>query len=274
MTTLREFVEQRYWPTFKDGLCPRWQRNTEKLLEHILGDIGELALDRITIEALEGWMIRLRRRYTTPVTPNKCLTRLKHILKAAVRWGLVKENPVTYIKKVKEPLKKFRPLSDEERLLLHRKASVMLQPYLLWGHYTGARLSSLYELEERYVDLQRLMITFKDTKNGEDYHVPLHPTLAHWCVARFSGTPTARVLPQYKDRYIISRSFARLKHRLGITNFRFHDLRHEVGSSLAKAGAHPRHIMEVLGHKDIKMSLRYTHVQPEEVRDFLCKGLK
>lgn len=274
MTTLRAFVTDRYWPTFKDGLCPRWQRNTEKLLEHILGDLGDLNLNAISIETLERWNVRLRKRYSSPVTPNKCLTRLRHILKAAVRWGLLADNAATHIKKVKEPLRKFRPLADTERQLIYKEASPMLEPYIFWGHYTGARLSSLYELEEQYVDLSRLMITFKDTKNGEDYHVPLHPTLAHWCVAHFTGTPTARVLPQYKDRYIISRSFARLKRRLGITNFRFHDLRHEVGSSLAQAGAHPKHIMEVLGHKDIKMSLRYTHVRPEEVRQFLCDGLK
>lgn len=272
--TLAEFVTQRYWPTFKSGLCPRWQRNSEKLLEHILAGLGEHQLAQIHVEHLDRWIIQLRTHYTTPVTPNKCLTRLRHIFKTAVRWGLLVDNPATHVCKVAEPLKKFRPLSTDERQLLATKASPQLAPYLLWGHYTGARLSSLYELEERHINLSQELVTFRQTKNGEDYHVPLHPVLVAWCKAHLTGNPAAPVLPHYKDRYIVSRSFARLKRRLGIEGFRFHDLRHEVGSSLAEAGAHPRHIMEALGHKDPKMSLRYTHVKREEVRKFLCEGLK
>jgi integrase len=48
--------------------------------------------------------------------------------------------------------------------------------------------------------------------------------------------------------------------RAGITNFRFHDLRHTAASYLAMSGTRLEDIAEVLGHKSLAMTLRYRHV--------------
>jgi integrase len=48
-----------------------------------------------------------------------------------------------------------------------------------------------------------------------------------------------------------------------IEGFRFHDLRHTFGSRLGMKGVDIRSIQELMGHKDIKMSMRYSHPTPE-----------
>lgn len=49
--------------------------------------------------------------------------------------------------------------------------------------------------------------------------------------------------------------------RTGITNFRFHDLRHTFASYLAmQGGASLLDIATVLGHKTLQMVQRYTHL--------------
>ena len=48
-----------------------------------------------------------------------------------------------------------------------------------------------------------------------------------------------------------------------IEGFRFHDLRHTFGSRLGMKGADIRTIQELMGHKDIKMTMRYSHPTPE-----------
>jgi len=57
--------------------------------------------------------------------------------------------------------------------------------------------------------------------------------------------------------------------RIGLRDFRFHDLRHDLGTRLARHRHSQRVIMDVLGHKDPRMSVRYTHAAVETVRGAL-----
>src|SRR5438094_10534526 len=54
--------------------------------------------------------------------------------------------------------------------------------------------------------------------------------------------------------------------RAEITNFRFHDLRHSAASYLAMGGASLAEIAEILGHKTLQMTKRYTHLTESHTR--------
>ena len=77
----------------------------------------------------------------------------------------------------------------------------------------------------------------------------------------------AAVLPAYADPHVLTRSFARLVKRLGLTKLTFHDLRHDAASNLTMAGVPQRSIMELLGHRDPRMTVRYQHLAPGHLRD-------
>jgi len=57
----------------------------------------------------------------------------------------------------------------------------------------------------------------------------------------------------------------RLKAKSGVKDFRFHDIRHDVGTKLLRATGNLKLVQKALNHRDIKTTTRYAHVQNEEV---------
>jgi integrase len=51
-----------------------------------------------------------------------------------------------------------------------------------------------------------------------------------------------------------------IKKDADLEDFRFHDLRHTAASYLAMSGAGLREIGDILGHKSISMTMRYSHL--------------
>jgi integrase len=67
---------------------------------------------------------------------------------------------------------------------------------------------------------------------------------------------------KYTKDYI-THLFGKIVKQAGIKDFRFHDLRHTFASRLVMSGVNLKTIQELLGHKDYRMSLRYSHLSPE-----------
>ncbi len=54
--------------------------------------------------------------------------------------------------------------------------------------------------------------------------------------------------------------------RAGIEDFRFRDLRRTFGSHMVMHGRSLRPVRQSMGQKDIKMTMRYSHLSPEYVQ--------
>ena len=65
----------------------------------------------------------------------------------------------------------------------------------------------------------------------------------------------------------ISRPFKNDIRQAGIKEFTFHDLRHTFASKLVMKGASLKAVQELLGHKDIKMTMRYAHLAEDIKKD-------
>jgi integrase len=63
---------------------------------------------------------------------------------------------------------------------------------------------------------------------------------------------------------VVNRSFKPLVRKTGLPPIAFKDLRHTAASLLLKLGIHPKQVQEMLGHKDIRLTLNtYSHISPD-----------
>lgn len=144
-----------------------------------------------------------------------------------------------------------------------------LKPLVLLSLNTGLRRAELFSLCWESVDLQRAIITVVGTlaKSGRTRHVPLNgealATLTGWQEQTAGEVGLCFPGKDGEPMHDADTSWKNLITAAGIENFRWHDMRHDFASRLVMAGVDLNTVRELLGHADLKMTLRYAHLAPE-----------
>ena len=60
-------------------------------------------------------------------------------------------------------------------------------------------------------------------------------------------------------------AWGKVKKKAGVTDLRFHDLRHEAISRFFEMSLSVPEVALISGHRDPRMLFRYTHLRAEEV---------
>lgn len=144
-----------------------------------------------------------------------------------------------------------------------------LKPMVLTAMNTGLRRGELFKIKFEFVDLERKMLTIlkQISKSKKTRHVPLNDeafaVLKKW--KNQSPNATGLVFPsaQGKPFTSIKTAWNKVIGHTKVEDFHFHDLRHHFASRLVMAGVDLNTVRELLGHADIKMTLRYAHLSPE-----------
>ncbi len=137
-----------------------------------------------------------------------------------------------------------------------------LTPMALIALNTGLRRGELTSLHWSDIDLEakRLLVRAAAAKGLKSRYVPLNTEattiLTRW---RKQTSGVGRVFAVRS----IKKSWAALMTAAKIANLHFHDLRHSFASRLAMAGVDLNTVRELLGHADMKMTLRYAHLAAE-----------
>jgi integrase len=236
--------------------------------------LGAYALSDLTPALIAQWRDTLAET-RGPASVRAYLCALSHVLTvASSEWNWLDHSPMPKVRKLKLPRGRVRFLSDQERTALLDACQGSHNPYLytvvVVALSTGARRGELLSLRWPDVDLNRSMLTFRETKNGETRSVPLtgrgFDALAQHAKSRRLTTPLV-----FPDRtgtrpLGIRGAFDNAVERAGIADFHFHDLRHTFASYLAMNGASLLEIAEVLGHKTLAMVKRYAHLTEAHTR--------
>jgi len=225
-------------------------------------------LHEITTWDIEKWKVK-RKEKLKPASVNRELALVKHLFSKAVEWKKVKENPAKIIKRMKGEGRRLRYLMpDEIQILLSNCDGLLwglLRPLVTVGLHTGARQGELRGLKWSQVDFQLGVITLLDTKNGERRDIPINETVRATLEALEKKSEF--VFPCTNGNGLnharIHIAFHEALDASGIEDFHFHDLRHTFASNLVMNGAELNDVRVLLGHKNMEMTLRYSHLSPK-----------
>lgn len=162
-----------------------------------------------------------------------------------------------------------KPLPEREGANLDH-----LRPLVLLALNTGLRRGELLGLTWGAMNLsaKMLTVTAATAKSGHTRRVPLNAeaasVLSAWHQrARTTGSD-ALVFPGRDGGRLgsVATAWRGLVKRAGIKNFRLHDCRHNFASRLVQSGVDLYTVKELLGHSEIAMTERYSHLAPDNLR--------
>lgn len=244
------------------------QKQYRFVFEALRRELGPMALGQLTPDVLRTWRERLSTCYA-PGTVRRWMDTFSAVLTFAVRdleW--LGANPLHKVRKPPEVPGRTRFLSREELERLLRACQQSRCPYVhllvVLAVSTGARRQELQQLRWAEVDLERQVLRLMRTKNKTPRSVPVvghaltllqqYAAAPHrhqvWVFPRKDGEGGRR----------ITRAWYTARRRAGLHDFRFHDLRHTAASYLAMSGASLLEIAQILGHKTVRMTQRYSHL--------------
>jgi len=259
---LHSKVNNKSWR--KSDLC-----NVNLLKKHFFGrhltDITSRIVEEFKAQKLNEVITGKVNHTVSPARVNRLLSCLKCMFNKAHAWGRYSgENPVKKVKMLRENNTRTRFLEQEEIIALLSNCQGGLKPIVVTALNTGMRLGEILGLRWQDIDLPRGIMFLRDTKNGEQREVPMNENVRS-ALSFIPRYETSAFVFCHKDgspfRDIRSPFFTALK-KSGIKDFRFHDLRHTFASHLVMSGVDLNTVRELLGHKTLQMTLRYSHLSP------------
>jgi integrase len=301
LSTLGKFIDTKYAPWLY-AQNSKTAKARLAVFNSSFGHLMDYQLTDIKAYLIEQWRIERKAKGNSNATINRQVTNLKSCLSRAVEWEVIEKHELHKVKQLPEDNSKVRYLSKPEEqalrstmrerdarikqeresgnkhradrnnellpCLLAKTFANHLEPIVLLAMNTGMRRGEILSLcwEDVNFDTKTLTVQFANAKSGKTRHIPLngeaYRTLQNW--QRDTGSSgivfkgaTGKAMTD------IGKGWDNLLAEAGITNFRFHDLRHHFASKLVMASVDLNTLRELLGHGDLAMTLRYAHLAPE-----------
>ena len=272
--TVREAIEK-----YEKDILSNRARHTQVGFTHHLNfwkeKLGSKTLAELETESAPLIIKELRDSLKSPerssTTQNRYLSSLSAVLGRCVKDFLwMKKNPCSSIMKLEEPKHRIRYLSKKEQEDLLDACEGDLWDAVVMALKTGARKKEIWNLKFEDVDFKRNHIRLMETKSGKPRSIPMTKDLMEILQRR-------RRIINFTSHYVFpssvnpnrpnnfERTWDTALKESGVTNFRWHDLRHTFASRAVMAGVTLRSLADLLGHAKVDMVFRYAHLSPQHL---------
>lgn len=267
--TLGDLVEKEYAPWVTAHR--KSASFTLQTLRNFFPFIWKDNIEDIALGKVESWRLAQKKKGVKSATVNRRITALRAVLNWGKRRGLILRNPIDLLERLRETDSpdRVRFLSPEERSRLMttlEEAHSLHRGAIIISLNTGIRQGALFDLQWTDIDFATGTITLRaeSAKAEREQKIPMNEIVREVLSALprlskhvFPHTRTGEPVPNYRTAWETI-----LKHA-AIENFRWHDMRHDFASRLVMAGVDLNTVRELLGHADLKMTLRYAHLAPD-----------
>lgn len=289
--------EEKKVPLFKlRNLFENYSKNNKKsyksdiyMLNIIQSYFGaNTVAQKITPNKIEQFKEFLKtERNAKNSTINHYLTTLSKMFNVGIDNGIIRNNPLQKVSKLREDNHKTRYLTkaEEKRLFIeiereyevldrytHKKKITQpylyLKPIIITALQTGMRRGEILNLKWNNIDFTQGFIELLETKSGKSRKIPISSTLKEVLLGIKRNSEYVFVNPRTNGPYTdLKKSFHTVIKKAGINNFRFHDLRHTVATRLVEKNIDLFVVQDILGHSKITTTQRYAHPVPQRKLD-------
>jgi len=252
------FLENYSKPNKKSWICDYYCLNA-----HLKPYFGRQYLREITPLQIESYRTERLKSGVARSSTNRETALLKKMFNLAIDWEYCSSNPVSKVKlfSEKDNLKE-RVLSDEEEEKLLAHCPSHLKPIIVTALNTGMRKNEILRLKWSQVDLTNRTIRATKTKSGRDRFIPINDAVHEVLLLQKQRTNGDYVFPNPENNFpfkTVRKGFEASCRRAGISNLRFHDLRHTFATRLIRKGVDIVTVQNLLGHHSLTITQRYTH---------------
>lgn len=260
---------------------------------------AETLLSQIHYVDLETYRNHLRKKPTknggfrTEASVNREMDCLHHMLSKGVKWDMMQQNPFDKGDKLrtKEENERVRYLTKDEIQRLLSECPKHLKRVVVCAINTGMDRAEILNLKWNQIRDNGTHLHLPKYKTRPPRKVPINDDLKVMfnAIRREQGLQSEYVFtyapsedklislhPVRKRRKLapipmkiksIKTAFNSAVRRAEIDDFRFKDLRHTFASHAIMRGASLKEVQEILGHKDMKMTMRYAHLSREHKKE-------
>ena len=243
-----------------------WKRK-QSSLKYVKKLFGEIRLRDFEMRHVHQFVAARLKEEVKAATVNRDVTVLRHMFEFAVDEGVLKQNPIARIKKLKEYREERPRINEKELQSILKRLPFPVKQIVLFIYETGCRPSEALALKREHVHLENKTAIFNIRKAGDNALVALtsRAVAAIQEVPELPGCPYVFWNPKTSTRYErINETFSRARMKAGVVKIQLKDFRRELGIVLAESGQ-PLHVAKTQrGHSSIRTTEQfYAHYAPE-----------
>ncbi|MBI1933840.1 MAG: site-specific integrase [Ignavibacteriales bacterium] len=246
---------------------------------------GNIFLDQLDVKTLDSFF---QSKYKTArYSASLYFRTLKAAFSTAVRWDYISTNPFNSVKQPRLIMKLPLFISEEElQLIISNVSDPIIKSMILISNDAGLRLGEVVNLKWSDLDISQKIIkisnsNYFETKSRTDRQIPLTNRLYDLFVKSapyilgLKNNFEFIFLNKHMIRYNldhVSKSFKKAVLTANLNNrYCFHTLRHSFASRLVQKGVSLYIVSKLLGHKDLRTSEKYSHLQPKNLFEAVDK---